>query len=825
MLLFNTISKLALASGALVIGIQQVSAREIGSDNARSAAAQDSPSQDNSSPPPTSSTQQDSNVDGAIDDNVIVVTAQRRSQKLQDVPLAVSSFSAQQLDAQQIGQTLDIVPYIPNATAQHNTGPGTANAYFIRGLGSADTSATFDPPVGIYVDDLFVARQAANNFAFFDVERVEVLRGPQGTLFGRNTTGGAIRVLLRKPSEEFGGKLSASYGRFDRMEFRGTVDLPISDDVLTKFSGYYIDDSGFVTNRVLNEPKTNEETNWGVRAAVRLKPASMVVWDLAADYINNSRANNLNFKDADGKRFTLTGLPLAGGTLLNPFSGAPLLTGDKNNSKTGNTAKTFSATSKFSIDLGDDQIEIMTGYLRTKDDLLVDIFNGGFGAPGDQIPESQISLPPGLRGSFSHSTGGFTFGQFAEHDQFTQEIKVNGERFGGKLNYVVGGYYFREDNVTDLGQVFTVPSGFPLVLVDSNYRNETESFAVYGQIDYEILNGLNLTAGVRATDETKTIRFFDNQPLGNITDITTANVIALDIPTKQKTNLVTPRLAATYTATPDINVFVSATRGFKSGGWNASGTSAFQLVPFGPEKVWSYEAGVRSQWFDRRLTLNLTGFISDVTDYQVLTAIPNGPGAFANVVRNFADLQIKGLEFETALNISSDISLFANVGYQDAKYIVDPNAPIADEFGIISVAEQQRQCLAAVRAACDRGIITATGTIAEPTRVPKLSGSTGYRVALPFDSLSGKFTHSAALQFFTDNFRGTSNTPLSASGDVGIINAGIGFEADTGWSANLSCQNCFDRSYTISQLGVFAFINDPMRWSFTINVPFGSRTK
>lgn len=760
--------------------------------------------------------------DSDEDSSVIVVTAQRREQNLQEVPLAVTSFSTEQLTDLQIGQTLDIVPYIPNAVAQNNTGPGTANTYFIRGLGSVDTAATFDPPVGTYVDDLFVARQSANNFAFFDIDRVEVLRGPQGTLFGRNTTAGAVRVILRKPAEEFGGKVTAGYGRFNRLELNGTVDIPISDDVLTKFSAYYIDDSGFVTNRFLNEDNINEETNWGVRGAIRLRPGNIVTWDLSLDYIDNSQANNLNFDDGNG-RFTLTGLPLAGGTLVNPITGNPLLTGSKNDSPTGNTAKTLSVLSKFSIGVSDnDQLEIISGYLRTKDNLLVDIFNGGLGAPGDEIPASQISLPPGFRGSNNFSTGGFAFAQFAEHDQFTQEIKLNGERLDGRLNYVVGAYYFREDNITELGQVFTLGSGFPIVPVDSRYENDTESFAVYGQVEFDIIDDLTLTAGLRYTDETKTIDFFDNQPAGNITDITTANVVALGIPTRQNTKIATPRFVATYRATPDLNFYVSATRGFKSGGWNAGSTAANQLVPFSPEKIWSYEAGIRSQWFDNSLTVNLTGFKSDVSDFQIITAIPTAMG-FANVTRNFADLDVKGLELDVSLTVNENVSLFASVGYLDTAYAIDPTVPDFDEFGITSVPEQQRQCLAGVAAACNRGIISPDGSISEPTRSPELSGAAGYRLSLSVDSLGGEFTHSAGLQFFTDHPRGTSNAPLSFTGDVGLVNASLGFRSDAGWSAILGCQNCFDRTYVTSQLAAFAFINDPMRWNFSISVPFGGR--
>ncbi|MFM7625649.1 MAG: TonB-dependent receptor plug domain-containing protein, partial [Gammaproteobacteria bacterium] len=144
----------------------------------------------------------------------IVVTAQRREEKVQDVPIAISAFSAEQLERLNVTETLGISKLIPNLLAFNNTGLGTANGYYLRGIGNTESIPTFDPPVGTYVDDVFISRQNANNLGLFDSERIEVMRGPQGTLFGRNTTGGAINVILRKPAEEFGGYVEAGAGQF-----------------------------------------------------------------------------------------------------------------------------------------------------------------------------------------------------------------------------------------------------------------------------------------------------------------------------------------------------------------------------------------------------------------------------------------------------------------------------------------------------------------------------------------------------------------------------------------------------------------------------------
>ena len=155
----------------------------------------------------------------------IIVTAQRRAENVQDVPIAISAFSSEQLRAQGVSSALEIGQFVPNLVAQNNTGLGSANAYYLRGLGNTETIPTFDPPVGTYVDDVFMSRQNANNLNLFDVERVEVLRGPQGTLFGRNTTGGAINVIVRKPQPTLGGFAEVGYGRFNQVSARASVDV------------------------------------------------------------------------------------------------------------------------------------------------------------------------------------------------------------------------------------------------------------------------------------------------------------------------------------------------------------------------------------------------------------------------------------------------------------------------------------------------------------------------------------------------------------------------------------------------------------------------
>jgi iron complex outermembrane receptor protein len=206
----------------------------------------------------------------------VIVTAQRRAQNIQDVPLAVTAFSQQQIEAAQLDEAADLVRFTPSVTGGLNTGTGSALSFFIRGLGSTEQVATFDVPVATYVDEIYF------------VERVEVLRGPQGTLFGRNTTGGAISIVTRKPANAFKAFVEGSIGSFDRRMVRGSVDAPVSETLLTKLTGFYAKDDGYGRSLTTGQ-KLNGEDSWGVRGAVRWMPSETLTWDVSVDYIDQSR--------------------------------------------------------------------------------------------------------------------------------------------------------------------------------------------------------------------------------------------------------------------------------------------------------------------------------------------------------------------------------------------------------------------------------------------------------------------------------------------------------------------------------------------------------
>ena len=794
---------------------------------------------------------------GAIED--IVVTAQRRRERAQDVPIAITAFSAEALQARGVVNALDLTQFVPNLVGLNNTGLGTANAYYLRGLGNTESVATFDPPVGTYIDDIYISRQNANNLNLFDVERVEVLRGPQGTLFGRNTTGGAISVVMREPGERTGGYLEAGYGAYEQKLIRGGVDLPMGENFGFKLSGYWQEDDGWVRNTVTNE-RLNNNNGWGIRLGARAKLSETVSWTGSFTHTFADSTNVLNF-DCNpanptqcGGRFSTTGL-----RRNNDFGDR--FTGFKDDFGNYNKARMSLFTSNFGVALSEKiNLNVITGWLDLSQKFALDF------ADGTSLPSLSSPTPP-VR---SFTPGGFVIANDGRHRQFTQEVKMSGSLADGLIDLVTGLYYFKENNNTDFADLFNIgsagPVGFPLVLADRTLRNTTEAWAGYGQIDLHPIESVTLTAGIRYTDEEKTFGVRDNRfscndgtiEAGCIDSINLRAPNGVAIPRAQKVQLWTPRFAVSWKASDDILLFASATNGFKSGGWNARGTSASELLPFGPEEAWSYETGFKADLFDKRLRLNVTAFLVDVEGLQTPSAFVRPNGSIAFLTRNFANYQNKGIEAELTARPTDALTLFGSLGYQDDRYKLPRSAPALDEFNFQSVAGQQASCrsqlaagrvalgaAAEVAAACGVGIVAPDGSIATPVRTPAWTMSMGATYELKIDekvsiipSVNANWRSSSevgtsAVSFFNQAFTSAGGVryPANAAynGDFirgsfsqsrWIANASLMLKHSDGWQVLAECRNCFDEEAVESSLANHSYLNPPRTWTIRARYNF-----
>ena len=213
----------------------------------------------------------------------ILVTAERRQSNLQEVPIAVTAFTADEIDRRQITSTIDVIQNVPNLTGEHNVSLGGSNSYSLRGIGNTESIATFDVPIGTYIDEIYMSRQNQNQIRLFNTESLEVLRGPQGTLFGRNTTGGAVVVVSEKPGDEFSTRIEGGVGSYERYFLRAAVDAPVSETFLTQFNAFYIEDDGWMDSLTTGETYNGEEA-WGLRGAFRFIPSDALTWDLSVQY-------------------------------------------------------------------------------------------------------------------------------------------------------------------------------------------------------------------------------------------------------------------------------------------------------------------------------------------------------------------------------------------------------------------------------------------------------------------------------------------------------------------------------------------------------------
>ncbi|MDR7101181.1 TonB-dependent receptor domain-containing protein [Croceicoccus sp. BE223] len=800
--------------------------------------------QDASDPRPADASVSSDTTSGGLDE--IVVTAQRREESMQDVPIAVSAFSPDQLAKQGITNTLEVSQFVPNMIANNNTGLGSANSFFLRGLGNSETIPTFDPPVGVYVDEIYLSRQNANNLSLFDVERVEVLRGPQGTLFGRNTTGGAVSVVMAQPDfGRIGGFAEVGYGAFDKKLARGSIDLPLADSFAIKISGYWQDDDGYAKNVTTGE-RLNDDDGWGARLGLRGEMADWARFSGSYSHIVANGENLVNFECNRADPTDCNGRFISSGMTTAQAPDYPVtVTGRKADFALGNKTQSDIVIGKFDFDVSRSAtLSLITGYVRQEQQYALDFYDGS-GAPSLSNPY------PAVRGA---EFGGFVIANDSYADQFSQEAKLSGSLADGLVDYTTGIYYIKEKNYSDFADIFGLSTTSALLLADRTLRNSTEAIAGYVQGDFNVTDRLKLTAGVRYTDETKKIDFSDNRAQCQVTPLPancldTANLYAPNgeaIPTELKTKIWTPRFAVNFKANPDVLLFASATRGFKSGGWAARVSSPTQALPFDPEKVWSYEAGIKSELFDRKLRANLTLYWMDVSDLQTPSGVINASGSVTFITRNFADYRNRGAELELTFAPIDGLNLFFNGGYQDDKYIIDYDAPEFDEYGTRSVGAQQALCQAAIAGGavgggtgttgfCGAGIVTPNGDIAEPVRTPDWTLSFGgsYEAMLGNNLTltpsvaaswhSKQEVQTGNLTIYSGSVTGTNGTyPANPQGGDFIVgsysaaawqvNAGLTLATqDRDWSLSLTCSNCFNDSFVQSYLG-WSYLNAPRTW-------------
>ena len=664
----------------------------------------------------------------------IVVTAQKRSESMQDVPISIQVFSADEIERLNIRNTIDLVRHVPNMIGINNVGLPQAASYFLRGVGQDESISTLDPAVGTFVDGVYISRQIANNARLYDVDSVEVLRGPQGTLYGRNTSGGAIRIITQKPHDHNEGFIDLAYGEYDTREVTGKVNLVISDNIFLKVTAFYLDQSdGFLQNVTLNRDQWTQEAT-GARVQVLYSPSDQFEALFTYEHSDDDTggivgANALSACCSDDVYKVESGL-------VNTWAGTNL------------DAYSLRAT----WDLDNMQVDLIVARRDLNHNFMNDY--------SDQVIPAYI-IP-----------------NDSYHMQESVELNFSGEGREGAVRWAAGASYYDDDNDVTFGDGLCLFGCAVEATFWRDMTNVTKTRAVYADVAFDINDQWTLTVGGRHTDDSRVMtvqQYLDVNPLKirdrnqdnfldrsgyiQIPGVTfgTADVVALGTPDRFDISEFTSRVVIEYNPTDSIMVYASVADSFKGGGWAARVTSAADFKGLTPEFVDSREFGMKSQWLNDTLRFNITYFDSDYKDLQV-TAIDQVSGAF--VYSNKADASVDGIEAEFVYAPRDNLTVFANLGTLNGNYTdVRPGA---------------------------EGLMTK-----ELKRTPDLS----YRLGVLYDQdvANGEVNLSVVLNHEDEYYTNQNNTAygLRPSADTWDLNVTYR-PSDADWRLTAGCTNCAD---------------------------------
>ncbi len=571
----------------------------------------------------------------------IVVTSRRIAESVQDVPGSVSAFSEQTIERIGAADSTGLQGLVPNLNIVQGRGSSNATNIYIRGVGQPDALQTFDPAVGFYVDDVYYSRIRGTQLDLFDIERIEVLRGPQGTLYGKNTIGGALKVITRRPSQERQTMLQATLGDYGQLEGRLSASGPLGESLAGGISLFSAQRDGYVTNPT-NDAEYNDRDVQAGRVALSWKPSGNVAVDWSADY--SKEDNALVLGQPINTLTTLFGVPIIVLPADVPqfrFTATPT-PGLPNSTKLTHQGTALNVAWEASEAL---TLRSITAYRELESTDYIDI-DATVIETGDVLVD-------------------------VDQDQISQEFQANyaGERLG-----FVGGLYYLRENVKShqeafADDLFTGPGGFTFLrTIDDDL--ETTSWAAYANVTYAVTDRFNASAGVRYTSEKKdyarTTSTFSNFP-----GVTADPAFAFTI--DDTWTDVSPMASIDFRATDHVLFYARAARGFKSGGFNGRANNPGEQAPYEPEEMTSYEIGLKSDWMDDSVRLNLSIFDNDYTDFQArvsgLTVDPGtGLPSPELTVLNAGSLEISGAELEFAFRPSKAVMLDAQIGYLDAKY-------------------------------------------------------------------------------------------------------------------------------------------------------------
>ena len=733
------------------------------------------------------------------DDNVIVVTARRREESIQDVPLSITAISGEALAKSGTLEITEIAQEVPNLTLEVSRGTNTTLTAFIRGVGQQDPVAGFEAGVGLYVDDIYLNRPQGAVLDIYDVERIEVLRGPQGTLYGRNTIGGAIKYVTAALPDETEIKVRGTYGSYNQADLIVTASTPVSDSLKVGVSGARLSRGGFGDNLVQEGVENYNKDVWGARGTIEFDNGPLFI-RVSGDYVKD------NSDPRQGHRL----LPGA-------FSGAPVLD-DVYDTRAGldvvdQEVEAYGGGLTIAYELNDTMtVKSITGYRKDHSTTPIDF---------DSLPQADLDVPAIYR-----------------NKQFSQELQFLYE--GDRLSGVLGAYYLDASAFTAFDVALFTTGAIPSVnLPGLNAQTlgdvDTKTWSIFGDFTYDLTDQFSLSVGGRYTWDKRTSRILRTTFVGGYSDLfppTDAVPIAVtsDFNGSATFKEFTPRASLSFKPNDNHTFYATYSKGFKGGGFDPRGQTSqapdldgdgdidyadqYEFLSFAPETVDSYEIGWKASLLDDSLFISLAAFKGDYTDVQIPGSVgvdSNGDGisdSFVGITSNAGDADVNGVEFEGRAVVGrnfagpgSRLTFNWALGVLDAKYNT-----FIDALGN-DVADQR---------------------VFQNT--PDVTVNTGFDLGIPVASGIVDFLGSVSLRSDASQFELPG--PLDQDG-YALVDASIVYTDDSDrWSIGIHGKNLFDQRYIVSgydfvtgsvlglEGNLTAFYGDPRRVFVTGQVKF-----
>jgi iron complex outermembrane receptor protein len=742
----------------------------------------------------------------------ITVTAQKREQGAQTVGISITAISGDQMRAMGLTNAQEVTAMAAGvSTLQPN---GEANyAIGVRGVGNNDFTTNVESPVAIYVDEVYISQMSGAGFLLFDVDRVELLRGPQGTLFGRNATGGLVHYLTVKPSDKLNGYGSITYGRFNDFKVQGAVNVPLSDKVMIRVSAATNQADGYVTNLLMPEQKLNNANESAGRFQMLLKPAE----DL--DILLNARFGRQDIRTGFYK-YVSAAFPNGQATpgVPNPYFGGyvdnnPDVNVGSYDTPGHNRLRTAGYTGTIKLKKDFATLTSITDYQTTKRDYIED---------SDASPVDY-----------------FQFFLTTDAKQFSQELRLNGE--AEKLKWV-GGFYYMDLKVGDSNGGIT--RGLFNALADAGvfgpdvhnindlgangvqnpYQTRTKTWSLFGQLEYAVTNQVALIGGFRWIDEKKShdyrdiFMWFPNTSTSGV-DPNATEIFDGVTPyhgSRHDKNWAA-RVQVNVTPAENTLLYLSWNRGVKSGGFNAPLLpSAFAatdaLMNYSPEKLDAYEAGFKWDSANHKLRINGSAYYYNYKNYQAFSII-----GLDTATLNAQD-KTKGFELEMKTSPVTGLDMQLGVAYIDAK--------VTNVLGLTKGVDTNGDGIIDVPALLP-------GATVKPVQSPKwnLNGLVRYEFNL---GEKGSLAFQADGVYRSKHYFALTNLPASTGNGYFVANASATwFEKDNKWSIRLFVQNLTDKKYlvqtfdlsgTVANGGLFGMIEQyygrPRMWGANLSYSF-----